>query len=270
MSKPFIKWVGGKRQLLPKIKELVPTQFNKYFEPFIGGGALFFDLNLNEAFINDFNPELTNLYHVVKTMPELLLESLKKHINTEEYFYALRNLDREEFFKTLSEVERASRFIFLNKTCFNGLYRVNKKGQNNVPYGKYLNPTIIDEENLFKCSESLKNTTILTGNFAGILPFVSENDFVYLDPPYAPVSTTANFTSYTNEAFGIAQQERLKEFCDILTVLGVKFLLSNSDVPLIRQLYSEYDIITVELNRTLSAKGSARGKVNEVLIKNYI
>lgn len=270
MCKPVIKWVGGKRQLLDDIKANMPSQFNRYFEPFIGGGAVFFSLQQENCFINDYNPELTNLYEVIKNNPLELIHDLTQHINNEEYYYTLRSLDRDqEKYQKLSKIKRAGRFVFLNKTGYNGLYRVNKKGQNNVPYGKYKNPTIFDKENILKCSQLLQNTTITTGDFANIRHLVKKGDFVYFDPPYVPLNATSNFTAYTDKGFDDDMQFRLKELCDYIHTIGAYFLLSNSYTDFILDLYREYTIVTVEANRALNCKSTGRGKIKEVLVKNY-
>lgn len=269
MCKPVIKWVGGKRQLMTKIKEYMPREYNNYFEPFIGGGAVFFELKKENSHINDYNPELTNLYEVIKTKPEALIKDLSKHENSSEYYYAMRELDRKPNFKRMSKVKRASRFIYLNKTGFNGLYRVNQKGQNNVPYGRYANPTILDADNIRACSEALQTTTITTGDFENIKAHVKEGDFVYFDPPYAPLSATSNFTAYTDKGFDDDMQFRLKELCDYIDSIGAYFMLSNSYTGFILDLYSDYTIKTVEANRALNCKATGRGKINEVLVMNY-
>lgn len=269
MSKPIIKWVGGKRQLIEQIKKYMPTKFNNYFEPFIGGGALFFELNKENSVINDFNPELTNMYEIIKTKPYALIKDLKKHKNDEKYYYEKRAEDRQDSYKKMSKVKKASRLIFLNKTGYNGLYRVNSKGQSNVPFGKYSNPLIVDKENILSCHKRLQTTTILTGDFENIKPLIKEGDFIYLDPPYVPVSDTANFTSYTSQGFDSNMQIRLKEFCDYINSIGAYFMLSNSYTEFIFSLYKDYTIKTVEANRALNCKASGRGKVNEVLIFNY-
>jgi len=270
MCKPVIKWVGGKRQLISEIKKNMPLEYNRYFEPFIGGGALFFELKEKDSFINDYNPELTNLYEIIKTKPHELIKDLKKHSNSEEYYYALRALDREsESYKKISKVKKASRFIFLNKTGYNGLYRVNKKGQNNVPYGRYVNPTIFEEENILACSRHLQSTTITTGDFENIKEHIKEGDFIYFDPPYVPLNATSNFTGYTDKGFDEDMQFRLKELCDYIDKRGAYFLLSNSYTDFILDLYQDYEIVTVEANRALNCKGDSRGKIKEVLVKNY-
>lgn len=270
MCKPVIKWVGGKRQLLTKIKENMPQKFNSYFEPFIGGGALFFDLEKDNSYINDYNPELTNLYQVIRDNPKELIEDLKKHINTEEYYYNMRAKDRDtKIYSKMSDIEKASRFIYLNKNGYNGLYRVNKKGQNNVPYGRYKNPKYIEEENILSCSELLKKTTITTGDFSNIKEFIKEGDFVYFDPPYVPLNTTSSFTSYTDKGFDDSMQIRVKELCDYIDNIGAYFMLSNSYTEFILDLYKGYNIQTVEASRALNCKAEQRGKINEILVKNY-
>jgi DNA adenine methylase len=270
MCKPVIKWVGGKRQLIEAIKANMPQSFQRYFEPFIGGAALFFALKHKESFINDYNPELTNLYEIIKTKPYELIEDLKHHKNTSEYYYELRALDRDEAkYKRLSKVKKASRFIFLNKTGYNGLYRVNKKGQNNVPYGRYVNPAIFDAENILSCSKYLQSATITTGDFENIKKDLKQGDFVYFDPPYVPLNATSNFTGYTDKGFDEDMQFRLKELCDYIDSIGAYFLLSNSYTDFILDLYKDYTITTVKANRALNCKGDGRGKIKEVLVKNY-
>lgn len=269
-AKPIIKWVGGKRQLIEQIKKYMPKKFNNYFEPFIGGGALFFELNKENSVINDFNPELTNMYEIIKTNPYDLIKDLKKHKNTESYYYKMRELDRNSSYEKLSKVEKASRLIFLNRTGFNGLYRVNSKGQNNVPFGKYSNPLIVDEENILSCHKGLQTTAILTGDFENIKAYIKQGDFIYLDPPYVPVSDTANFTSYTSQGFDSNMQIRLKEFCDYINSIGTYFMMSNSYTEVILELYKDYTIKIVEANRALNCKASERkNKVKEVLVFNY-
>jgi DNA adenine methylase len=270
MCKPVIKWVGGKRQLLSKIKQYMPNRYNRYFEPFIGGGALFFELKHNNSFINDYNPELTNLYNVIKNNPKALIKDLKTHINTYEYYYSTRSLDRDFItYDDLSSIKKASRFIYLNKTGFNGLYRVNKKGQNNVPYGYYKSPKYFDEDNIISCSKQLQTTTITTGDFYNIKNHIKAGDFIYFDPPYVPLNMTSNFTAYTQKGFDDDMQFRLKELCDYIHRIGAYFMLSNSYTDFILDLYDDYTIKTVEANRVLNCKVDKRGKINEVLIYNY-
>ena len=270
MCKPVIKWVGGKRQLINELKTLLPEKYNRYYEPFIGGGALFFSLRHQNSFISDYNHELTNLYQTIKTAPKELIKDLTKHQNTSEYYYATRALDRDaEQYAKLSNIQKASRFIYLNKTGFNGLYRVNKKGQHNVPYGKYKNPTWLNAENILACSELLGDTEIQTGDFEVIKEYVQKGDFVYFDPPYVPLNASSSFTSYTDQGFDSTMQERLKALCDSLDSIGAYFMLSNSYTEYILDLYKDYDIRTVMASRAVNSKASGRGKIKEVVVINY-
>ncbi len=269
MCKPVIKWVGGKRQLLDDLKALLPKNYNGYFEPFIGGGALFFSLQPTNSFISDYNPELTNLYQVIKEKPLELIKDLKKHKNEEDYYYQIRALDRDVAkYQKLSDVQRASRFIYLNKTGYNGLYRVNQKKQHNVPFGRYKNPKWIDEKNILSCSRLLEKTKIQTGDFEIIKERVKKGDFVYFDPPYVPLNS-ASFISYTEKGFDIAMQERLKKLCDYIDAKGAYFMLSNSYTDYILDLYQEYDIKTVMANRAVNSDAKKRGKIKEVVVRNY-
>ena len=270
MCKPFVKWAGGKNQLLSELLRLMPQNYNTYIEPFVGGGALFFKIKPQKAIINDYNAELINVYRVIKYNVEELIKSLKKHKNTKEYYYKIRNIDRDKNkYRLLSPIEKASRFIFLNKTCYNGLYRVNSKGQFNVPFGNYKNPNFIEEENLKKCSNVLKNVIILNDDFEIIKEYIQENDFVYFDPPYMPISKTSSFTSYTHNGFSKEDQIRLKKLCDFLTKHNVYFMLSNSYNNFILELYKNYKINIVYANRAINCKANGRGKIKEVIIINY-
>lgn len=270
---PILKWAGGKRQLITDLKKHMPESYNHYFEPFIGGAALFLNLDTRskESFISDINHELINVYEVIKNDVEELILELQKHKknDNEEYFYKIRAVDRKLSYKNWSNIKKAGRFVYLNRTCFNGLYRVNSKGQFNVPYAYYNNPRIVDEDNLRKCSNVFKTAKISCASFESILNLVKENDFVYLDPPYWPLSETSYFTSYTKEGFGEIEQHKLKEFCDQLDAKNVKFLLSNSDIDKVRKLYQEYEILDVYAARQINAQVKGRKKISEVLIKNY-
>ena len=266
---PIVKWVGGKRQLIFELLKNMPKDFNKYFEPFVGGGALFFELQLDNSCISDVNEELINLYLVVRNNVNELINDLNKHEISKEYFLEMRNLDRKKEYKKLSNIRRASRFIYLNRTCFNGMYRVNSKGQFNVPFGHYKNPRIIDENNLLNCSLLLKKTEIKCADFSEILNNVKKGDFVYFDPPYVPLNKTSSFTSYTREGFDVGKQLKLKNVCDELNLMGVKFMLSNSDTELINELYANYNIQKVFASRQINANPNGRGKIAEVLVKNY-
>ena len=269
MCKPVIKWVGGKRQLINELKSFLPKKYNRYFEPFIGGGALFFSLKHKNSFISDYNHELTNLYTIIKEKPLELIKDLNRHKNDEDYYYNIRALDRDEAkYKKLSNVKKASRFIYMNKTGFNGLYRVNQKGQHNVPFGKYKNPSWLDEENILECSKLLSHTEIQTGDFEIIKEHIQKGDFVYFDPPYVPLNNTS-FTSYTNQGFDTEMQERLKNLCDYIDSIGAYFMLSNSYTDYILDLYKNYEIKTVMANRAVNCKATGRGKIKEVVVINY-
>lgn len=268
-ASPIIKWAGGKRQLLSELKSRLPLQYNRYFEPFIGGGALFFNLAPENAYISDINAELINLYKVVRDNVSELVLDLSSHENTQEYFTTIRALDREHDYALTSAVKRASRFMYLNKTCFNGLYRVNGKGFFNVPFGRYSNPKVLDENVLYAASEVLQNAEIVNASFNNILTKVQSSDFVYFDPPYIPLSQTSSFTSYTKEDFGMDKQIELRSLCDKLTEKGVKFMLSNSDTDASNKLYHGYNIEKVYASRFINANSSGRGKISEIVIRNY-
>lgn len=266
---PIVKWVGGKRQLMFELIKNMPKSYNRYFEPFIGGGALFFELQPEQAYISDMNEELINLYSVVRDNVYELIKDLSKHEVSKEYFLEIRNIDRTEQYTELSDVERASRFIYLNRTCFNGMYRVNSQGQFNVPFGHYKKPRIIDENNLLNCSELLKKTEIKCADFSEILTKVKKGDLVYFDPPYVPLNDTSSFTSYTKDGFDINMQFKLRDVCDELDNKGVKFMLSNSDTKLVNELYVNYEIKKVFASRQINANADGRGKITEVLVRNY-
>lgn|SRR5699024_395782 len=272
---PFTKWVGGKRQLLPVIKELLPREFNTYYEPFIGGGALFFELAPKKAVINDFNEDLINSYESIRDNVEELILLLKSHkiYNSKEYYYEVRAVDRDERIKVMSPVERSARILYMLRVNFNGLYRLNSKGQFNTPYGRYKNPKIVDETNLRNISKYLNtnNITILKGDFEASVRTVEKGDFVYFDPPYQPISETSAFTNYTADGFGLKEQERLRDVFVELDKRGAYVMLSNSDSPLIHELYKDYQSTThiVPANRMINSKGTGRGKINELIITNY-
>lgn len=270
---PFLKWVGGKRQLMPSIIELLPKNVKElnYVEPFIGGGAVLFNLQPKNALINDFNEELINVYNVIKNNLSELVTDLKKHENNSEYFYAIRGLDRSLEFKQLTNIQRASRVIYLNKTCFNGLYRVNNAGEFNAPFGRYKNPNIVNEPTLKAVNKYLNSNNIIlkSGDYAELNIDLNSNSFMYLDPPYHPISENSNFTGYIQGGWNLYDQYRLKEYCDNLNERGIKFLLSNSSAPIIKGLYENYVITIVKANRSINSNGSDRGEVDELLIKNY-
>ena len=266
---PIVKWVGGKRQLMIELLKNMPENYNRYFEPFIGGGALFFYLQPDNAYISDMNEELINLYQVVGDNVDELITDLQKHDISKEYFMEIRNIDRTDKYKNWSDVKKASRFIYLNRTCFNGMYRVNSKGEFNVPFGHYKNPRILDENNLINCSNLLQRTEIKHADFSEILKKVKKGDFVYFDPPYVPLSETSSFTSYTKDGFDMDMQFKLRDICDELDTIGVKFLLSNSDTKLVNELYENYNIKKVFASRQINANADGRGKITEVLVRNY-
>lgn len=268
-KKPFIKWAGGKQRLLKYLLELMPTKYNNYFEPFVGGGSLFFKVEPKKAYLVDYNKELINLYRVVKNNTYQLIENLKKYKNNKEYYYEIRNLDRNGNYSKLSSIEKASRFIYLNKTCYNGLYRVNSKGEFNVPFGNYKRPKIVNEEVLISCAQALKNANLFYGDFEIIKNYVNENDFVYFDPPYMPISLSSSFVNYTNKGFDINDQKRLKKFFDYLTNKNIYCMLSNSYTNFITKLYRDYHIHIVEAPRSINCKSKGRGKIKEVIITNY-
>ncbi len=231
-----MKWAGGKRQLLPEIRKYVPKRINTYYEPFIGAGAVLFDIQPKRAVINDINSELASVYNVIKNNVDELIEDLKKHENDKDYFYEIRDLDRQEEYKNLSPVQRASRIIYLNKTCFNGLFRVNSQGQFNVPFGKYKNPQIVNEIVLRAVHNYLSsnNVTILNGDFETAVEKAKKGDFVYFDPPYDPVSDTSSFTGYSLDGFNKDDQRRLKYLFVELDKRGVNVLLVTEQLILFR------------------------------------
>ncbi len=289
--KPFVKWAGGKRQLLPTINENLPSglrngSINRYVEPFVGGGAMFFHIATNyqmeEIIINDINNQLINVYKIIR---DDVNELIKYLANIENEYLHLSEKERKEYFynkrsfynkNKTDGVETASIFIFLNRTCFNGLYRVNKKGEFNVPHGKYKNPTILDENNLLNVSTVLQNVKLYSADFEQMGKYVDDKTFVYLDPPYRPLDATANFTSYNKSEFNDVEQKRLKKFYDKLKDKGAKLLLSNSDPKntdenddFFDELYNDYNIKRVYANRMINSNGNKRGMVTELLISNY-
>ena len=266
---PFLKWAGGKRQLLSQIDLYIPKSFNKYIEPFVGGGALFFYLLPKNAILNDINQDLINTYRVIKENVSELITSLKKHKNEEEYFYKIRSVDRNlDEFKTWSDVEKASRIIYLNRCCYNGLYRVNSKGYFNAPFGKYKNPKICNEENLKLVHKVLKDVKLMNTSFELCLNYAKKDDFIYFDPPYVPISESANFTSYTKSSFKKEDQIKLFNVFKELDQKGCKLLLSNSYNEFILKLYKNYQINIVYAKRAINSNPDKRGEIKEVLIIN--
>lgn len=276
--KPFTKWTGGKRQLLPELREKIASidhAIPTYFEPFVGGGALLFDLQPKKAIINDHNSDLVAAYKIIKEEPQKLLDILGQHQekNSKDYYLSIREMDRNGQIEQLSEVERVARTLYMLRVNFNGLYRVNSKGQFNVPYGRYKNPKIANPENIFSVSEYLNKNQVLMYNrdFEEAVEQASSGDLVYFDPPYAPVNETSSFTAYTANGFDEADQIRLRDLFVALDKKGVHVMLSNSSVPLIHELYSDYNytIDIVGATRMINSKSSGRGKVDEVIITNW-
>ena len=268
--KPFVKWAGGKTQLLPELLKHIP-KYTTYFEPFGGGGALFFALKSPMSFISDINEELINCYEMVADYHKVIITTIQSMPVDENFFYQLREADRKPNFKSRNRIWRAARFIYLNKTCYNGLYRVNKKGQFNVPWGKYSNPTLVDEKTLkdAACFLRFSKPYVSCLPWQEIFKVPGSNDFVYLDPPYDVLTETANFTSYSKLPFGKNEQTELKAGVDELNARGAKVLQSNANTPFIRNLYKDYEIIEVQAKRTINSNGNKRGNVTELLIKNY-
>ncbi len=288
-AKPFVKWVGGKSQLIDQLEALLPADFDQwenvtYIEPFVGGGAMLFYMlqthsNIRQAIINDINPDLTTCYKVVRDNPSELVKSLQQI--QKEYYDFQSEEDRKSFFlkrrdefntKALDPIRNTTLFFFLNRTCFNGLYRVNKSGLFNVPFGRYETPMICDPNTIYADSELLQNVEILTGDYQQTLGKAQGNTLFYFDPPYRPLSNTSSFNDYAKEAFNDLAQVRLKEFCDQVQAAGYKFMLSNSDCKdmFFDDLYLQYIIERVWASRSVNANPNKRGKLQEILIHNYI
>jgi DNA adenine methylase len=274
---PFVKWAGGKSQLLAQLDPLFPSDFERYIEPFVGGGAVFFHLYSQgwlegkQVVLIDRLEELINCYRVIQSQVETLIATLRDHEPHKlerEYYYELRAWDRRPDFNHRSAVERAARFIYLNHTCYNGLYRVNRRGQFNVPFGRYANPTICDADNLLAVQRALEGVTLLADDFERCLEFAAAGDLVYLDPPYHPVSATANFTGYTASAFRHKDQERLGRVFRRLDRRGASLMLSNSFSRAVQVLYEGYEQLPVEAIRAINSKAGGRGAVRELLIVN--
>jgi DNA adenine methylase len=268
-TKPFLKWAGGKTRLLPELVKRMPEQYNTYFEPFLGGGALFFHLQPQRAQLSDANSELINAYRMVRDWSPQLCDYLANHQNTKEYYDHIRNIDRTAEYQHWGSMQKASRFIYLNKTCFNGLYRVNAKGQFNVPFGNYKNPCVLDTEVLQKCSLALDKARLFHCDFDEIETLTQAGDFVYMDPPYVPLSTTSSFTGYTKDGFGFHEHRRLKKLCNRLDARGVQFMLSNSATNSVKGIFAKYRVETITVPRSISASADSRKDVQEVIVRNY-
>jgi DNA adenine methylase len=287
LAKPFLKWAGGKTQLLDEIVARLPQglktgEIDTYIEPFVGGGAVFFYIaqnytNLNRFYLLDINQDLINCYNAIKTSAESIIDDLR---TLERKYLAKKNSSRKNFYyhiRTEFNADRSpAKLIFLNKTCYNGLYRVNKEDQFNVPFGDYKNPTICDEDNLLNVSSILQNAEIICGDFTDSEKYIDNHTFVYFDPPYRPLSPTAGFTSYSKEDFNEKDQVRLAEFCKSIDSKGAKFLLSNSDPKnenptdrFFEEHYEGFTIDTVKAARSINCRASGRGAIDELIIMNY-
>ena len=280
-GKPFVKWAGGKRQIVDKLLMYAPDEFNTYYEPFVGGGALLFELSPKKAVINDSNKELINVYSVLRNEEKFkkmcsILNTYEKN-NSEEFYYELRNKDRNKSsFDRLSDYKRAGRTIYLNKACFNGLYRVNKNGEFNVPCGKYKNPTICDSKNLRNLSFLIRNVEFQYGDYKKSEKYVDSNTFVYFDPPYRPLSITSGFTSYTKEDFNDENQKELANYFKELDEKKAKLMLSNSNPKntnkednFFEEIYKGFNINEISAKRMINANCKGRGAISELLITNY-
>lgn len=272
LASPVVKWVGGKRQLLERLMPLFPETYISYCEPFIGGGAVLFALQPQKAIVNDINSELIGVYRAIKDDVEALIKRLAQFENTKECFYEVRGWDRNaEFYNQLSNIDKAARVIFLNKTCYNGLYRVNSAGEFNTPFGRYKNPNIVNESTLRAVHEyfNTADVTILNTSYSKAVQGLPEDSFVYLDPPYDPISVTASFTGYNAGGFSREDQIALRDCCRQLDAAGIKFMLSNSATEFIQDIYSDFNITIVPAKRAINSVGSKRGCVDEVVVRNY-
>jgi DNA adenine methylase len=263
-ARPFIKWAGGKRQLLPSLLEHAPAKPPHYFEPFVGGGALFFALRPEKAVLADVNKRLIRAYKGVRKSVDKVIALLKSYPHDPTFFYRFREAKIDDG----TDAEVAAWFIYLNKTGFNGLYRVNRDNRFNVPFGRYANPNICDEPILRACSVALASADLRVDDFESVVEKAKRGDFVYFDPPYVPLSTTSSFTSYTSGGFGESEQTRLRDTARRLKKRGVRVLLSNSSAPFVRELYTDgFDIIEVSATRVVNSKATARGAIVELIIK---
>jgi len=262
---PFLKWAGGKGQLLEQYGPLFPQRFKRYHEPFVGGGAVFFHLRPARAALSDYNTELIGCFQAVRDDVRGVIDALRKHVYERDHFYAVRALDPA----TLPPAERAARTIYLNRSCFNGLYRVNAQGRFNVPFGRYTNPRLVDAPNLGACACALRRVRFDCSSFTGVLERAKRGDFVYFDPPYNPTSKTASFTGYSAGGFGPDKQRELARVYAELDRRGILVMLSNSDTPLVRELYGGLRIVEVRAARAINSKGTRRGAVTELVVLNY-
>lgn len=271
-AKPFVKWVWGKRQVLSQLQKLFPSEFNNYHEPFLWGGAIFFNIQKKQSFLSDVNAELINAYQVIKNKPNELIIFLKTCEYSKEFYTEIRAWDRSENWQgNFTDIERAWRFIYLNRTCFNGLYRVNSKGQFNVPMWAYKNPDFVQEENVLNTSKLLNETEaiIKLQSFTEVVENAKYWDFVYFDPPYDILTNTANFTSYNESGFWRDMQIKLRDVCIELDQRGIKFMMSNHNTDFIREIYKWFRFEIVKARRNVNSKWSGRWEVEEIVVMNY-
>lgn len=265
MNKPFLKWAGGKTQLLPELQKILPEKVSRYFEPFIGGGALFFYLRPKEYYISDINPELINLYKIIATKSDKLIKVLKEYPYSEQFYYELRN----KKFQDLDRVDSAARTLYLNRTCFNGLYRVNKKGDFNVPFGKYKNPNIVQEDRIKDASKILKSSKIHCHDFKKLNKHAfNKGDLIFFDPPYVPVSKFSDFKRYNKEQFSIEDHTDLFNTFKKISNSGANVILTNSDTEFVRELYKDYNIVTVKTKRNINSSADKRRGVDLIIYSN--
>jgi DNA adenine methylase len=272
LAAPVLKWAGGKRQLLDVLMPSLPDKVTAYCEPFVGGGALLFELQPKTAYVNDINDELIRVYDVIRRDVEALIAALQDFRNEAGHFYAVRDWDRDKAkYSSLSDIVKAARILYLNKTCYNGLFRVNSAGEFNAPFGNYRNPNIVNAPTLRAVSAYLNAAAVhLTSlDYAEVLRTLPKGTFVYLDPPYDPVSDTSSFTGYAKGGFSRDEQIRLRECCDELNRRGLRFMLSNSATDFIKEQYAAYNITTVQAKRAVNSDGAKRGEIDEVVIRNY-
>ena len=279
IAKPFLKWVGGKTKLIPELVAMFPKKFNNYYEPFVGGGALYYEViqkyKVGFSSINDINKKLITAYTQIKLKPKNLISLLK---NIEKEYKKLSLIEQREYFIStrkkynegnIDDITTAAYLIFLNKTCFNGMYRENSKGEYNIPFGDQKNPTICDEENILAVSKCLKNTEITNLSFEDAVKKCKKGDLIYFDPPYYPINATSSFTGYSKNSFGEKEQRKLKDVFTDLDKKGCFVMLSNSHTPFINELYKEFRINFRSAARSINSNGEKRGKIQEVVVTNY-
>lgn len=268
-AKPIVKWAGGKSGLIPQYQKYFPPQgsYRRYFEPFVGGGAVFFHLQPPQSYLFDLNEDLIDLYRIVRDDVESVIIALRRHYNDRDYYYQIRDQDPTN----LTPQEKAARFLFLNKTCYNGLYRVNRSGRFNVPFGYYVRPVICDGEGLRAASQALNNAILWAADYGAVLQFAETGDLIYFDPPYVPLNPTSNFTSYTGAGFTEADQRQLAETYHLLNERGCLLMLSNSTAPLVYELYEDfgYHMHTISARRAINSKADRRQPISELLISNF-